>query len=247
MRVIANWKMHKTAEEARAFIETLRSKISPGRHVGIAPSFTSLPAALDAALGTDIEIGAQNMHSEREGAFTGEVSAPMLKELGVGFVILGHSERRQHCSETDPLIRKKILLAYAEGLTPVLCIGESGLEREEGREKEVLHRQLEGCLHAVSAEALLRLQIAYEPVWAIGTGKTATPDIARAMHGQIRTYLEGRMGKESARKVPLLYGGSVKRETLPLFSQVKEIDGVLVGGASLDVQTLIDMVNGDLS
>jgi len=220
--IAANWKMYKTGSEAKQFIEQLKS-LHPTAQVWIAPPFTALSTV--AALNSSFVIGAQNMHEAEEGAFTGEISARMLKEAGAKFVILGHSERRRLFHETDGTIHLKVKRAIEHGLIPLLCIGETAEERETGKTEEVLARQLKVALKDISAEKLV---VAYEPVWAIGTGKTATPEMAEAAHQFCRSFVSD--------KTPILYGGSVTPETAPELFKQPNIDGALVGGASLDAQ-----------
>jgi triosephosphate isomerase (TIM) len=242
--IVGNWKMYKTSLEARSFISALAGGISSsGRRICLAVPFTALEGAAEAAEGTAIEIGAQNMHDQLEGAFTGEISAPMLKSSGARFVLLGHSERRQHFFESNPFIHSKLLSALKCGLTPILCVGELSHEREGGKHEEVLKLQLSECLKEITPSEALRVVIAYEPVWAIGTGKTATPEIAQATHKAIRLWLEERFGKEASDKIPLLYGGSVKPDNIEKLMSQADIDGVLVGGASLDVKSFAQIVN----
>jgi triosephosphate isomerase len=242
--IIGNWKMYKTTAEARAFIFALSSEIaSTERRVFIAAPFTALEGAVDASKGTRIRIGAQNMHDQVEGAFTGEVSSVMLKGSGAFFVLLGHSERRQYFLETDSLIRRKVERALEQGLLAVLCIGELPHERECGDHEKVLELQMQECLQGLTSEQASQVMIAYEPVWAIGTGKAASPEIAQLVHRFIRQWLEGRFGRECAQKMCLLYGGSVKPDNMALLMQQTDIDGVLVGGASLDVKSFVRIVN----
>ncbi len=241
--VIANWKMNKTSQEAVAFIDSLRKELpSFSRRVWIAPSFVSLEACVKAAGTGPICIGAQNMHRGTEGAFTGEVSGPMLKNSGAHFVILGHSERRLYAGETDRDINEKLKTAIIHQLTPVFCLGESLEERELRQEKLVWKRQLEGGLHGLSANEVSQMVIAYEPVWAIGTGRVATPEIAQEASLWIRRFLEEKFGLDCSQKVPLLYGGSVKAESMQPFMRQTDIDGVLVGGASLDLRTFMRII-----
>jgi triosephosphate isomerase len=242
--IVGNWKMHKSGSEAAQFILSLSSQIQPRqRRVCLAPAFTAIEAAVSAARGTGIQVGAQNAHDAEAGAFTGEVSLRMLKAAGAQFVILGHSERRQILGETDAFIHRKVLRALEEGVMPILCVGELSQEREAGHHEEVLKRQLSACLQDLSAQQVHLIAIAYEPVWAIGTGKTASPAIAQAMHRLIRSYLESNWGRECAESVCLLYGGSVSPDNVASLMQQTDIDGVLVGGASLDVDTFIKIVN----
>lgn len=242
--IAGNWKMHKTAREAVDFIDELSPLIaSAQRRVYLAPSFTALEAACDAAKGTKIQIGAQNMHPCIDGAYTGEVSAQMLLAAGASFVILGHSERRIHCGETNALINSKIKRALAAGLIPLLCIGETLEEREKGETRSVLCRQLQECLHEVLTPSLASIIVAYEPIWAIGTGKAATPQLAQQAHQFCRQFVEERWGKRTAQELYLLYGGSVKPDNIAALMAEVDIDGVLVGGAALEVDSFAKLVN----
>jgi triosephosphate isomerase (TIM) len=242
--IAGNWKMHKTAQEAEAFIAALIQNIPPqGRKVCLAVPFTAIDAVIKAVSKSALCVGAQNMHDQKEGAFTGEISAQMLRSSGASFVLLGHSERRQLFEESNSFIHRKLLSALNAGLTPFLCVGELLAHRENGEEKEVLQTQLEECLQGISSEQAEQIVIAYEPIWAIGTGKTATPEMAQAAHHCIRKWLEKRFGKACAEKISLLYGGSVKPDNTALLMQQADIDGVLVGGASLDAHTFAQIVN----
>ena len=241
--IVANWKMYKTSKEAHAFIQALAQEIHLERRVFIAPPFTAIPAAVLASAGSRIAIGAQNMHDQREGAFTGEVSVQMLKDLNATFVILGHSERRQQWGESDQLINKKIHLALQEQLLPILCVGESLKEREGNNHSQILKHQLQACLEGLTPSQVASLIIAYEPIWAIGTGKTATTEVAQETHLIIRSFLEEAFGLECSQKACLLYGGSVKPDNIASLMAQTDIDGVLVGGASLDVRSFINIVN----
>jgi triosephosphate isomerase (TIM) len=242
--IVGNWKMYKTSAEARAFVSALSPLIATAqRRTLLAVPFPAIEAAVDAAKGSKIAIGAQNMHDQSEGAFTGEVSARMLKGSGASFVILGHSERRQFFAETDAFIHRKVLRALQDGLMPILCIGEMPHERDSGKHELVLKHQLEECLKGMTPEQAGRIVIAYEPIWAIGTGKTATPEIAQAVHSFIRNWLESRFGVESAEKISLLYGGSVKPDNISSLMAQADIDGVLVGGASLEAKSFAQIVN----
>jgi triosephosphate isomerase len=236
--------MHKTAEEATAFIQTLRPHLAPlKRRVFLAPPFTAIQAAVKAAAGSGISIGAQNVHDHDQGAFTGEISSSMLKAMGAEFVIVGHSERRHLFAETNSFINRKVHRLLQEGLTPLICVGELLNEREKGSHEQVLKTQLEACLEGLDASQILKCIIAYEPVWAIGTGKTATPSIAQSMHRLIRSFLEGKFGLDSASKISLLYGGSVNAETIASLMEQTDIDGVLVGGASLEPASFLKLIN----
>ncbi len=243
--IIANWKMHKTASQASAFISALRGEMNQDAkcRVWIAAPFTAIEAAVSASLGSPLLIGGQNMHDQSQGAFTGEISADMLKSSGAGFVLLGHSERRHLFGETNAFICRKLVAALQEGLMPVLCVGEHLEHRESSEHESVLKSQLENCLEGIDSDQVAPLVIAYEPIWAIGTGKTATPQIAQAAHNLIRQWLEGRFGKERAKKIPLLYGGSVKSDNIGPLMEQSEIDGALVGGASLDVASFAQIIN----
>ena len=241
--VIGNWKMYKTAREAIDFIETVVPLVLGCQvNLFLAVPFTSISPASLAAKNTPFVIGAQNMHEAREGAFTGEIASLMLKEAGASFVILGHSERRTLFSETDEMIRKKVARTLADDLTPVLCIGETFSEREEGKTNKVLKHQLASALQGIQKEDVAKIILAYEPVWAIGTGQTATPEIAQEAHFFIRSELTALFGKQSAARVPLLYGGSVKADNAHFLIDKGDIDGLLVGAASLDPKSFTAIV-----
>jgi triosephosphate isomerase len=242
--IVGNWKMYKTAAEAREFVTVLSEATALAqRRIFLAASFTAIEASVEAAKGTKICIGGQNMHDRPEGAYTGEVSAQMLKASGASFVILGHSERRQYFSETNGFIHRKLLLALKQGLTPILCIGELAHEREKGEHLKALKLQLEECLHALNSSQITEVIIAYEPIWAVGTGKTATPEIAQTIHRVIRNWVEERYDIDCARQICLIYGGSVKPDNIASLMQQTDIDGVLVGGASLEVDSFAQIVN----
>jgi triosephosphate isomerase len=233
--IVGNWKMYKGAKEASLYIEQFFPLVEMKEaHLFLAVPFTAISAAADVDTKGKIAIGAQNMHDAREGAFTGEIAASMLKEAGATFVLLGHSERRHLFNETDEMIQKKVKSALDEALLPILCVGETLAERESGQEKEVIARQLFSALEEVSLEREGALLIAYEPVWAIGTGKTATASIAGEMHSYIRSLLIEKFGEEMGKEIAILYGGSVSLKTAAELMSEKEIGGVLVGGASLD-------------
>ncbi len=236
--VIGNWKMYKTAREAADYIEALVPLIEECQaNFFLAVPYTSIASAVQAAKNTKIVVGAQNMHDAREGAFTGEIASLMLKEAGAAFAILGHSERRTLFNETNESIHKKVIRALQDDLRPVLCIGETLQEREAGKTEEVLKEQLVSALQGIPKEDAGKIILAYEPVWAIGTGKTATPNIAQEAHAYIRSLLCDLFGKRAGNKIPILYGGSVKPDHVLLLMQKADIDGVLVGGASLDPKT----------
>lgn len=233
--IAGNWKMYKTAQEAREFILELAPQVAKARlQVFLAVPFTALHAATLASRGTPLVIGAQNMHDAAEGAFTGEVSSRMLLEAGARFVLLGHSERRQYFHESNSFLNRKIKRALLDGLMPMLCVGETQEEREEGRTEQVLSTQLKEGLEGLKKEELSKIVIAYEPVWAIGTGKTATPEMAQAAHKFVRSQVGA--------DLPILYGGSVKPETIAGLMQMPDIDGALVGGASLNATTFAKII-----
>ncbi|MBY0528733.1 MAG: triose-phosphate isomerase [Rhabdochlamydiaceae bacterium] len=242
--IAGNWKMNKTAHEAFEFIQELAPLIaSVERRVYLAPSFTALAAAASAAKGTKIQIGAQNMHELPEGPYTGEVSAHMLLATGATFVLLGHSERRLYAQETNGKINLKIKRAFAGGLVPILCIGETLQEREQGKTREVVCRQIEECLQDILAPSLASMMIAYEPVWAIGTGAAATPAHAQQVHRYCRDFVEDKWGRQSSQELYLLYGGSVNAQNIGSLMSEVDIDGVLVGNASLDVKTFAQLIH----
>ena len=230
----ANWKMHKTIEETEAFLGAfLPGAPSDGADVVICPPYLALKAAVEHCSQSSVRVAAQNMHEEDSGAFTGEVSAPMLRELGVDGVILGHSERRQHFNETDEALARKVPAALRAGLEPILCVGENESQRDSDETVGVLTRQIEADLSEVPEDRLGDLVIAYEPIWAIGTGRTATPDQAQEAIALIRGVVEARSG-EAAAVVRILYGGSVKPDNAAELISQPDVDGALVGGASLD-------------
>ena len=229
-----NWKMHKTQAEATALVEGLKPHAAAvkDQETVVCPPFTALAAVVRAAAGSPIGVGAQNLHWEKEGAFTGEVSAPMLAELGCRYVIVGHSERRQHFGETDEIVQRKARAAVTVGLRPIVCIGESLRERDAGTTFDVLEAQVKGSLHGLSGDS--GLVVAYEPVWAIGTGRTAPPAQAQEAHAFVRKLLEGLLSPAAAAATRILYGGSVKPDNVRDLMAQPDLDGALVGGASLD-------------
>jgi triosephosphate isomerase len=233
--VAANWKMHKTVEETERFLAEFLPRFpdEPGPEVVICPPFPSLNTAVELCLQSRARVAAQNMHDQPEGAFTGEVSAPMLVELGVDGVILGHSERRQHFNETDEALARKVPAALRAGLEPILCVGENESQRDSDETEGVLTRQIEADLSEVADERLGEVVIAYEPIWAIGTGRTATPNQAQEAIALIRGLIEARSG-EAAAETRILYGGSVKPDNAAELITKPDVDGALVGGASLD-------------
>jgi triosephosphate isomerase (TIM) len=233
--IAGNWKMFKTAKETTALAEELKKKLKGVSDIDIAvcPPFLSIPAAVESLKGSNIKVGAQNMHFEETGAFTGEISSAMVVESGAKIVILGHSERRHIFGETDEFINRKLKKALSAALKPVLCIGEKLEERESGKTEHVLHSQLTDSLKGISSDEMTDIVIAYEPVWAIGTGKTATPEQAESAHVYVRKVLAGMFSQDTAEKVIIQYGGSVKPENIDEIMACRNIDGVLVGGASL--------------
>jgi triosephosphate isomerase len=243
--IAGNWKMYKTQAESRAYFSALAPLVQSCVHCDIivAPPFTVLAAAVEAVKGTPIAIAAQDMHGEPEGAFTGEVSAAMLVDAGCRAVIIAHSERRQFFGETDESANRKIKAALAAGLTPILCVGELLAEREGGKTEEVLGRQFSGGVAALTGAEFSRIILAYEPVWAIGTGRTATPEMAAEAHRFLRQQAAASFTPERAAGLRILYGGSVKPDNIKgLMAQV-EIDGALVGGASLNAEAFASIVN----
>lgn len=244
MLVAGNWKMHADVHEARALARAVAKAVgdAEGVTVVVCPPFASLCAVAEEISDAPILLGAQNMHAQDAGAFTGEVSAPMLTSAGCRWVILGHSERRQYFGETDEGVREKIAQAHAHGLLPILCVGETLEERKAGQAKDVVGRQLAQGLRGVEPGSPPRLAIAYEPVWAIGTGETATPEQAQEMHAFVRGLLNERFGEEAGRAVHILYGGSVKPgNAADLFGQA-DVDGGLIGGASLNAEDFAAIV-----
>jgi triosephosphate isomerase (TIM) len=243
--IVGNWKMNKTASEAAAFIRDLRERLpaSPNADVVLAPSFTALESARS-ALGPSswISLGAQNVHWEAQGAFTGEVSAPMLRDLGCRYVIVGHSERRTLFCERDEDIRKKIRAALMHGLSPILCVGESLAEREAGQTESVITTQLTGSLAGLTTENLATVTIAYEPVWAIGTGRAATTEQAVAVHRSIRLFVETGWDSQTASTIRILYGGSGTPQNIESLLAPDAIDGALVGGACLNPDSFATII-----
>ena len=233
--IAGNWKMNKNASEGKALVEALKAQTAKFENVEIVvcPPFTTIGAAVEAAAGSNIGVGAQNIHWAANGAFTGEISADMLKTSGVEYVIIGHSERRQYFGETDETVNKRLVAALEAGLIPIVCIGELLEERESGKTEEVLSTQIRGGLANVSAADAAKIVIAYEPVWAIGTGRTATPDQAQEVHALIRATLAKLVGTDTAETVRIQYGGSMKPGNAAELLAKKDIDGGLIGGAAL--------------
>ncbi|SDD51860.1 triosephosphate isomerase [Paenibacillus sp. UNCCL117] len=243
--IAGNWKMFKTVSEATAFINEVKGKAEvDGVDSVICAPYTNLPALVEAVKGTALKIGAQNLHFEDNGAFTGEISGVMLKDLGVEYVIIGHSERRAYFAETDEIVNKKVLAAFKHGLTPILCVGEKLEEREAGQTKDVCKVQTEAAFAGLSAEQAAQVVIAYEPIWAIGTGKSSTAADAQDVIGYIRGLVEGLYGADTAAAVRIQYGGSVKPNNIAEYMGEADIDGALVGGASLEPASYIALVEG---
>ena len=242
--IAGNWKMHKTVAEGVAFIQAVKNEIgnSDVEALVCAP-FTMLPALVEAAKGTSIKIGAQNMHFEDKGAFTGEVSADMLLDIGVSHVIIGHSERRQYFAESDETVNLKAKKALAKGLTPIVCCGETLEQREAGETKSLVKVQIEKAFAGISAADAVKVIVAYEPIWAIGTGKTASSQDANDVIAYIREVLETVYGDETSEEIRIQYGGSVKPSNVEEIMNESDIDGALVGGASLEPSDFIQLVN----
>jgi len=240
----ANWKMYKTPDQTCDFFRDFLPLVSGHARdeIVVCPSFLDLPAAIEAAEGSNVAIGGQNVHWKEEGAFTGETSAAQLLAVGATHVIIGHSERRQYFGETDDTVNLRLKMALEAGLIPICCVGEVLEEREAGLTDDVLRRQCVRAFHAVSAKKAAKLIVAYEPVWAIGTGKTATPELAAQAHAVIRREATEIFGEEFAGKLRILYGGSVKPENVSSLMSQEEIDGALVGGASLDPKSFAAIV-----
>lgn len=242
--IIGNWKMNKTPEEAEQLINSINLNLGkPACNVVLCVPFVDIQTAVKTTGGTEIKIGAQNCHFEQSGAYTGEISAKMLKALSVEYVILGHSERRAHFNESDEMINKKIKAALAEGINVIFCVGETLHERELNVTSEKISMQVKAGLTGVSAEELQNVSVAYEPLWAIGTGKTATKELANEVCGEIRELLASLYGEKSASKVRILYGGSVNAENAHDLLSMENIDGGLIGGASLNADEFSQIIN----
>jgi len=242
--IAGNWKMFKTVTEAVVFAKEFRSLVKDvtGVEIVVAPPFTAIHAVAEALRNTNVAVAGQDVYWEKEGAFTGEVSAAMIKEAGAEFVIIGHSERRRLFQETDATVNKKIFAAIGVDLTPIVCIGETLEERERNDTLKVLDRQIKDGLDRLTAEQIANLVIAYEPVWAIGTGKNATAAQAQEAHAHIRTRLRQWFGAEAADRCHILYGGSVKPDNISSLIQEADVDGALVGGASLELKSFGELV-----
>ena len=243
--IAGNWKMFKSVQDTVVFVKELKSAVKDVADVEIvvAPPFTAVHAAAEAARNTNIGVAAQDVYWEKEGAFTGEVSAPMIKEAGAEYVIIGHSERRRLFGETDAHVNRKIVAAMAAGLTPIACVGETLEERERSETLNVLDRQIKVGLDALTAAQVAEIVIAYEPVWAIGTGRTATAAQAQEAHAHIRARLRQWFGADAAEQCHILYGGSVKPDNIRELIAEPDVDGALVGGASLDLRSFLEIVS----
>jgi triosephosphate isomerase len=242
--IAANWKMYKTSSQAQEFLRAFLPAVDGHARdeIVICPPYTAIAAVVEATAGSGIGLGGQDVYWEKEGAFTGEVSAGMLVAAGCTHVIIGHSERRQYFGETDDTVNRKLNAALEAGLTPIMCVGEVLQEREAGLTEDILRRQCSRGLRGFSGEKAAKLVIAYEPVWAIGTGKTATPQIASDAHRVIRAEVAKALGKSAAAAMRILYGGSVKPDNAHALMSEEEIDGALVGGASLDAKSFAAIV-----
>jgi len=242
--IAANWKMYKTPDQARDFFRDFLPLVAghDRDEIVVCPPFLDITTSVEAAKGSNVAIGAQDMHWEKEGAYTGEVCCTMLQAVGVTHVIIGHSERRQYFGETDDVVNLKLKAALEAGLTPMVCVGEVLEEREAGLTEDVLRRQCLRAFHAISGKKAAKLIVAYEPVWAIGTGKTATPQMAADAHTLIRSEAAKAFGEEFGNNLRILYGGSVKPDNAKSLMAESEIDGALVGGASLDPKSFAAIV-----
>jgi triosephosphate isomerase len=242
--IAANWKMHKTVHEAVVFVKEFRSMVKDveDAEIVVAPAFTALHAVAEAVRNSTVGVSGQDLHWEREGAFTGAVSAEMLREAGAEYVIIGHSERRRMFGDTDQIVNRKLGAALLAKLTPIVCIGETIEEREADQTLEVLDRQIKEGLDALSSDQVAALVIAYEPVWAIGTGRNATPEQAGEAHAHVRGRLRQWWGANAADHCHVIYGGSVKPDNIHELMTQPDVDGALVGGASLDVRAFFEIV-----
>ncbi|MGZ8447271.1 MAG: triose-phosphate isomerase [Candidatus Deferrimicrobiaceae bacterium] len=242
--IAGNWKMYKTADEAGAFVREFSPLVgdATGVEIVLAPAFPFLAPVASLTRGTNVRVASQNVHFAEEGAYTGEVSPRMVRDTGAAYAIVGHSERRQYFSETDDLVNRKVRAVLAAGLIPILCLGETLAERESGKTIEVVERQLRAGLAEVPASAAGKVLVAYEPVWAIGTGKTATPAQAQEVHAFLRATLKKIWGDGAGNSVRILYGGSVKPENIADLMSREDIDGALVGGASLSAASFAKIV-----
>ena len=246
--IAGNWKMNKTVAEALDLVQGLKRELTAVKEVDIVvcPPFTALDAVSKDILDSNIRLGGQNMSEQANGAYTGEISAAMLKEFSVRYVILGHSERRQYQKESDALIARKALAAHAASIKPIVCVGETLEERESGRTEKVVSAQLEGSLAGLSKEQMQETVLAYEPVWAIGTGKVATPQQAQEVHAFIRQSLTAIFDQNVSRRVRIQYGGSVKASNARELMSQPDVDGALVGGASLEIRSFSDIIKNSI-
>jgi triosephosphate isomerase len=243
--IAGNWKLYKTVNETIQFLQQLKPLVQDSKHcdIVIAPTFTALGEAVRAAAGSNILISGQDVFWEKEGAFTGEVSAAMLTDVGCRFCIIGHSERRQYFGETNETVNRKTQAALTAGLTPIVCVGETLAEREAGQTDRVIQAQFDAGLNNLTVQDFFRIVVAYEPVWAIGTGRTATPEMAVEVHKHVRRLAQQKFGSEASHELRILYGGSVKPDNIKgLMAQI-DIDGALVGGASLKPDAFASIVN----
>lgn len=242
--IAGNWKMNKTASEGLSLVRDVVSEVGQQSDVDVVvcPPFTALESVCRALEGTAVKLGAQNMHPNPSGAFTGEISAEMLRHHFATYVILGHSERRAYFGETDAFINEKVSAAIKSLLKPILCVGETLEERDSGKTLDVVRGQLAGGLKGIDAEGLSTVVIAYEPVWAIGTGRNATPEQAEEVHANIRAWVEENYSKPVAQRIRILYGGSMKPANAPDLLAQEDIDGGLIGGASLEAKSFVDLV-----
>lgn len=247
--IAGNWKMHKTIKESIELVNSLKRELVDidAAEIIVCPVYTALSDVADVLTDSNIALGAQNVYWETSGAFTGEVSAVMLKSAGCKYVIIGHSERRKYFNESDMTVNKRIKAAINSGLIPIVCVGETLDQREAGKTIDVVRGQLAGGLEGLDKETLLKIIIAYEPVWAIGTGKTATPEQAQEVHGFIRKWLADNCSQDISGSLRILYGGSVKPANIKELMRQEDIDGALVGGASLDSASFTEIVKNSLS
>ena len=243
--IAGNWKMFKTVHEAVVFVKELKSDVKDvsGVEIVVAPPFTAVHAVAEAARNSNIGVSSQDVYWEREGAFTGEVSPGMIKEAGAEYAIVGHSERRRLFGETDAIVNRKAMAALGAGLIPIVCVGETLEERERNETLAILDRQIKNGLDQMTAEQVAEIVVAYEPVWAIGTGRTATTQQAGEAHAHIRTRLRQWFGGDAADRCHLIYGGSVKPDNIRELIAEPDVDGALVGGASLDLRSFTDIVH----
>ncbi len=243
--IAANWKMYKTPAESRAFMEAFIPLVKDHTRdeIVVCPPFVDIPAVVETAKGTNIKVGGQNVYWEKEGAYTGEISGAMLLGAGCEYVIIGHSERRQYFGETNAGVNRKLVAALKQGLTPIVCVGETLAEREANRTLEVVEKQVKEGLSGIPSAEAKRIVIAYEPVWAIGTGRTATPQQAQEVHLAIRDILKDQYGSLTSLSIRIVYGGSVKPDNMTELMACEDIDGGLVGGASLKPDTFLEICN----